>query len=77
MTTNIRITTNGSYVSQGTLKRSTNGQAAPDETFSVGPGSMKEHNIGVPHGSTVNLEIIEREATPEEIEAAKPKPDAA
>lgn len=77
MTTNIKITTNGNYVSEGHLTIWGGSSADGTTEIKVGPGSMKEHNIGVPHGSGVRLELTERPATPDEIEAAKPKTEAA
>lgn len=67
MTTTIKINTNGNYVS--TVK--SNGV----EAGSIGPGSMVEKAFSLPHnngGSSV-FEVFERPATPDEVEAAKPK----
>ncbi|MER8427849.1 hypothetical protein [Mesorhizobium sp. M1403] len=65
MTTTIKVNTNGNYVS--TIK--INGV----EAGTVGPGSMVEKSFGLPHnnGGPSVFEVFERQATPEEIEAAK------
>lgn len=71
MTTTIRVTTNGSYVSEGKLISTVNGSDVSNEqTVSVGPGSMVFKDFTVPHNSTVTLELSERQATTEEIEKA-------
>jgi hypothetical protein len=67
MTTTIKITTNGSYVSEVKI----NGGHAG----SVGPGTMVFREFGLPHndGGPSVFEVHERSATPEEIEAARSK----
>lgn len=67
MTTTIKVNTNGSYVS--TIK--INGK----EAGTVGPGSNVEKAFSLPHndGAPSLFEVHERQATPEEVEAAKPK----
>lgn len=65
MTTTVKITTNGNYVS--TIK--INGE----EAGTVGPGSMVEKSFGLPHnnGGPSVFEVFERQATADEIEAAR------
>ncbi|MER8602772.1 hypothetical protein NKH48_03120 [Mesorhizobium sp. M1233] len=65
MTTTIKVNTNGNYVS--TIK--INGV----ESGTVGPGFPAEKSFGLPHnnGGPSVFEVFERQATPEEIEAAK------
>lgn len=63
MTTQIKISTNGNYVCE--VKNS-----GGTVLGKAGPGSMKESgSIYLPHGETFT--ISERDATPEETEAAK------
>ena len=73
MTTMVKVSTNGNYVSEGNFVV-TNKQSEP---FKVGPGSNVEKTFYVPHGSQASLHLTERDATAEEIEAATPKTDAA
>lgn len=62
MTTSIKVRTNGNYVAE--VK--TNSGAILGK---AGPGSSVESDwIGVPHAG---VSIVERTATPEEVEAAK------
>ena len=65
MTTTIKVTCNGNYVAEVTQ----DGR----EPALVGPGSMVERSFSYPHPGPTNIWIIERPATAEEIEAAKPK----
>lgn len=64
MTTTIRVTTNGNYVS--TVK--ING----DEAGSVGPGSMVFKDFNLPHndGGPSMFEVSERQATADEVDKA-------
>ncbi|MGO8241248.1 hypothetical protein ELH77_18985 [Rhizobium ruizarguesonis] len=64
MTTNVKVITNGMYVS--TVKH--NGV----EVGTVGPGNMVERSFPFPHGQGPQIyEIEERTATDEEIAAYK------
>ena len=63
MTTNVKVNTNGSYVAEVKIDGTDLG--------SVGPGSMVEKSWYLPHGSKHVVEIEERNATAEEIEASK------
>lgn len=66
MTTTVIVATNGNYVSHVKV----NGE----DRGTVGPGSNVQRSFGIMHGSGPTVfEISEREATPDEIEAAKPK----
>lgn len=65
MTTTIKVTCNGNYVAEVTQ----DGRAP----VLVGPGSMVEKSFTYPHPGPTSISIIERSATAEEIEAAKPK----
>jgi 4-diphosphocytidyl-2C-methyl-D-erythritol kinase len=66
MTTTVIVATNGNYVSSVKV----NGE----DRGTVGPGSNVQRSFGIMHGSGPTVfEISEREATPDEIEAAKPK----
>lgn len=66
MTTTVKVTTNGDYIA--TVK--VNGK----EAGTVGPGNMVEKAFPFYHGSEpTTYEVSERPATPEEVEAAKPK----
>lgn len=65
MTTTVKVTCNGNYVAEVTQ----DGRAP----VLVGPGSMVERSFNFPHPGPTNIHIIERPATAEELEAAKPK----
>lgn len=68
MTTSIKLRTNGNYVSE--VKN-----AGGTIVAKCGPGNLESEWQGLPHEG---LTITEREATPEEIEAAsKPAGEAA
>lgn len=77
MTTDIRISTNGSYVSEGsiTIERGEGQGGSTAEEFKVGPGYpfKVERAFNVPHGSSVTLVIKERSATVEELAEASAK----
>lgn len=65
MTTSIKIRTNGSYVAEAK-------NAAGNVIGKSGPGNNVESEwIGLPHDGVHS--IVERAATAEEVEAAKPK----
>jgi hypothetical protein len=66
MTTTVKVNTNGSYVADVKITNSRG-----EQVDSVGPGSMVEKSFSIPHGEATTIEINEREATPEEVEAAK------
>jgi hypothetical protein len=66
MTTSITVRVNGNYVREVT--------GIGDSPIKVGPGSNIERTFQ--HGECANVDVkisAERPATPEEIEAAKPK----
>lgn len=65
MTTDIIIRTNGNYVAEGTLSIANQG-GKNEVQVRVGPGSPAEQRFHVPHGSSAELSLTEREATPEE-----------
>ncbi len=69
MTTHITVTCNGNYVAEVTQ----DGR----EPVLVGPGSMVSKQFTYPHPGPSTITVQERPATAEEVEAAKPKPDAA
>ena len=70
MTTNIKITTHGMYVSEGSLTLHRDGVEPEVQPVSVGPGNMVQKDFYVPHDATVTLELSERPATDEEKTAA-------
>lgn len=65
MTTTIKVSCNGNYVAEVTQ----DGRAP----VLIGPGSNVEKSFTYPHPGPTSISIIERPATEEEIEAAKPK----
>ena len=65
MTTQVTVSTNGRYVSEGKITVTNDGNSR-DEEFKVGPGNNVQKSFHVPHGSSVVLEIVEREATDDE-----------
>lgn len=70
MTISIKVGANGDYVAMVKI----NGEDAG----TVGPGNMVVKDFPYRHGSGPQTYTVEeRNATPEEIEAAKPKPAAA
>lgn len=73
MTTQIEISTNGMYVSEGHLNIEPEGGGSNSiVAIKVGPGSHNapaKQSFHVPHGSTVTLDLKERQATDEEREA--------
>jgi hypothetical protein len=64
MTTTIKVTCNGNYVAEV--------RQDGKEPVNVGPGSMVEKSFSYPHPGPSTLVIMERPATPEEVEASKP-----
>jgi len=62
MTTTVKVTTNGNYVATVKINDEDKGV--------VGPGSMRSRDFGIPHGDITTIEIEEREATAEEVEAS-------
>ena len=68
MTTELIIRTNGNYVAEGTLSISNQG-GKNEVQVRVGPGTPAEQRFHVPHGSSAELALTEREATPEEVSA--------
>ncbi|MGE0290514.1 MAG: hypothetical protein AB7I42_29545 [Bradyrhizobium sp.] len=72
MTTSVAIRTNGNYVCEGKMTVTPKDQPVREEEIKVGPGSNVERQYTVPHGSQVSMDLTERNATQEEIEAAKP-----
>lgn len=71
MTTSVVIRTNGNYVCEGRITVNSKDQPAREEEIKVGPGSNVERQYYVPHGSQVSMSLTERNATQEEIDAAK------
>ena len=78
MTTNITISTNGDYVSEGYVisdqtwdQNGVENYARQTENFKIGPGNMVSRSFSINHGAEVRVSMTERDATPEEIEAAK------
>jgi hypothetical protein len=69
MTTTVKVNCNGNYVAEV--------RQDDREVVNVGPGSMVEKSFYFPHPGPSSFVITERPATPEEIEAAKPKTEAA
>jgi len=63
MTTNVKVQTNGNYVAMVKIDGEDKG--------TVGPGSAVEKQWYIPHGGVHNVEIEERSATEDEINAAK------
>lgn len=67
MTTDVIVRTNGNYVAMVKVDGEDKG--------TVGPGALVSKQFYIPHGGVHVIEIEERKATAEEIEAAKPQPD--
>lgn len=68
MTTTVKVSCNGDYVA--TVKTMQNGEVKSTDT--VGPGSNVEKTFWFYHGSAPTVyEVSEREATAEEVAAAK------
>ncbi len=68
MTTTVKVSCNGNYVA--TVKTTQDGKLKSTDT--VGPGNNVEKVFAFYHGSSpTTYEVSEREATPDEISAAK------
>jgi hypothetical protein len=68
MTTTITVSTNGPYVSEGTVGIEYPAPGGSDAyPIKVGPGSDIRKHFTVPHLSTVTVTLKERHATPEEV----------
>ncbi|UIK05020.1 hypothetical protein [Neorhizobium galegae] len=67
MTTDVIVRTNGNYVAMVKIDG--------DDKGTVGPGTLVSKQFYIPHGGVHTIEVEERQATPEEIEGAQPKPD--
>lgn len=63
MTTDVKVRTNGNYVAMVKIDGRDMG--------TVGPGNLVERQFGIPHGGVHIVEIEERAARAEEIDAAK------
>lgn len=69
MTTDVIVRTNGNYVAEVKIDGEDKG--------GVGPGNLVQRQFFIPHGGKHIVEIEERPATQEEIDAANaPKPAA-
>ena len=73
MTTNITITINGDYVSEGFVVSEQTWQnngvenyTRRVEEFKIGPGNTVSRSFSVNHGATVAISMTERDATEEE-----------
>lgn len=66
MTTDIRIRTNGQYITKGTLTINPPGGPTRTETVEVGPstpgGDAVEKSYHVPHGAAVTFDLQEKHA---------------
>lgn len=77
MTTVVRVSTNGNYVSEGILTIAERNGATRGQPVKVGPGTPAEQSFNVPHLATYSLMLTERPATDDEIAALKAAKEAA
>lgn len=71
MTTDIIVRTNGSYVAMIKIDGEDKGTVGPSKITSAGSGGPESKQFFIPHGGIHTVEIEERAATAEEIEAAR------
>jgi hypothetical protein len=74
MTTDVKVRTNGNYVAMVKIDGEDKGTVGPSKITAAGSGGPESKQFYIPHGGVHTVEIEERAATPEEIEAAKSPP---